>query len=158
MHFIDDNFLDEISGQAKSSNRLRQHYNLHLSYDEPCQRILNAIEPKSYIRPHRHTLDPKTELLCALRGKFLTVLFNDEGEVSDTFSLLANGVGCGIAIELDPGTWHTVISLQSGSVLLEVKTGPFDPLQAKEYPIWAPAEDSNLSKKYFDNLVKSLGI
>jgi cupin fold WbuC family metalloprotein len=55
-------YLDELSGLAKVSPRLRQHRNIHTSYDDPCQRLFNAIEPESYIRPHRHAADPRDEL------------------------------------------------------------------------------------------------
>ena len=60
-------YLDFLSVQAKSNPRLRQQDNIYESYQETCQRLFNAIEPCSYIRPHRHAIDPKDELLVAVR-------------------------------------------------------------------------------------------
>jgi len=46
----------------------------------------------------------------------------------------------GVGVEITPCSWHTVIALTSGAILLEVKEGPFNPDFAKEYAYWAPVE------------------
>lgn len=156
MQIVDAKLLNNLSAQAQASKRRRQHYNLHTSYDEACQKILNAIEPNSYIRPHRHSIDPKAELLSLLRGAFLVILFDDNGRVTETVKLAVGGIDCVVAIELLPTTWHTVVSLQPGSVLLEVKAGPFNPEESKEFASWAPVEGDLGSESYLGELIKKL--
>jgi len=123
MKLFDSEYFQRLISQAKNKSRGRQHCNIHHSYEEPCQRLFNAIEPGSYIRPHRHTTDSREELLIAIRGKMVLFTFNDSGEVARMVRLVAdagdffNFVG----VEVSSDVWHTVIALESGSVLLEVK-------------------------------------
>ncbi len=137
-------FLDDLVDRAAISPRLRQHANLHASYSEPCQRLFNAIGVDSYIRPHRHLADPKTETLLAVRGRLTLVLFDEQGHVMEAvdFGAAAHQAGCDVGVELSPGVWHTVLAEEPGSVLFEVKAGPFEPELAKEWAPWAPAEGS----------------
>lgn len=139
---FDRAYVDELSARAARAPRLRQHANLHVSYEEPCQRLFNAIEVDSYIRPHRHKSDPKTETLLAVHGVLTLVLFDESGGVTEAIRFGADGTGSSgvFAVELQPGTWHTVLAEIPGSVLFEVKAGPFDPQSAKEFASWAPDE------------------
>lgn len=148
--------LADLSGEAQRSPRARQHLNIHSSYQEPCQRLLNAIGPESYIRPHRHAADPKSETLVALRGSFVVVTFEQDGAIREIIRLGTERYGADepvdVGVELSPDTWHTVIALEAGTVLLELKAGPFDPGAAKELAPWAPAEGTPAARAYFDNL------
>jgi cupin fold WbuC family metalloprotein len=81
MKIFDAQYLDGLTVQAKVSPRLRQHRNVNQSYQEASQRFFNAIEPGSYIRPHRHASDPREELLIAVRGLMALVTFDDQGAV-----------------------------------------------------------------------------
>lgn len=130
---------------------MRQHLNIHQSYEDACQRLLNAIGTDSYIRPHRHALDPKTETLFAIRGEFALVLFDDCGTPGAIVRFGTNelGVTQNAGIELPPGSWHTVLALTEGAVLLEVKAGPFKVDAAKEFAPWAPGEGSDEAQAYF---------
>ncbi len=74
-------YLKSLSAQAKFNDRLRQHNNIHQDYQENCQRLFNAIEAGCYIRPHRHTSDPKNELLMAIRGLVGLITFSDMGNI-----------------------------------------------------------------------------
>lgn len=58
MKIINEALLDETTGRAKQSPRLRMNYNFHEHLDDPVNRLLNALEPGTYLRPHRH-LNPK---------------------------------------------------------------------------------------------------
>ena len=152
MRPIDEALMAELAGRARQSPRQRQHLNLHASYDERCQRLLNALEPGTYIRPHRHSLDPKQETLIALRGELALVLFDEAGAVVSTTRFGAGDAhGCH-GVDLSPGAWHTVLALREGSVLFEVKAGPFDPAQAKEMAPWAPDEGSAAAVAYLQAL------
>jgi cupin fold WbuC family metalloprotein len=150
---FDSAFLDELSARAAASPRLRQNHNMHADYNEPCQRFFNAIEPGSYLRPHRHWLIPRSKLLVAVRGRFATVLFDDAGEVERVIRFAAGGdSGWAVAAEVPAGRWNTVLSLKRGSVLIEVKAGPFDPDAPRELAPWAP--DDSVAAEYLDRLYR----
>ncbi len=152
MKIFSSQYFDELLNTAARSKRLRAHANVHSSYTDRCQKLFNAIKVDSYIRPHRHSLDPKEECLIAVRGLFGLIEFGDHGGIesitlfgsekySQKFSI-ASGVS------LPAGVWHTVISLVENSILFEVKSGPFDPALAKEFAPWTPEEDSEYAQEY----------
>ena len=143
--------LDGLVRKAGASPRLRAHLNLHSSFEEPCQRLLNAIEPDSYIRPHSHPDYTTNETLLAVRGRFVLVEFSAAGEVCSTTTF---GMGWGEAVicEVAPSEWHTVLSLEPGSVLFEAKAGPFTPQAAKSYASFAPPEEDREAARYLDRL------
>ena len=153
---ISQGLLDDLLHKAAETPRRRQHHNLHTSHADPCQRLLNAIELDSYIRPHRHALDPKVECLVAVRGKFALITFDDHGSpervVRFGTELHGRDGQLDIGVEVPAATWHTVIALVPGSVLLEVKAGPFNPHAAKEPAPWAPEEQSADAEGYFQAL------
>ena len=154
MKIFNTTYLNSLTEQAKLSPRQRQHRNIHLSYEEPCQRLFNAIEPSSYIRPHRHAGVDQNELLIAVRGLMAFITFDDEGAVSSVqhFGSELYGGNVAVGIEVAPYTWHTVIALVDGSVLLEVKAGPFDSAQPKEMAHWAPVEGGPDASHYLNSL------
>jgi cupin fold WbuC family metalloprotein len=150
-------YLDGLVDQATASPRLRQHRNIHTNYDDPCQRLFNAIEPGSYIRPHRHRIVPRTETMIAVRGLMKLLMFDDAGNIVD--SILFSAESCAksqdisVGVEIPPDVWHTVIALHPHSVLLEIKAGPFDPAQPKELAPWAPEEGSAEASQYLHTLI-----
>ena len=137
-------YLNTLISEARASDRNRQHRNIHHSFDEKCQRLMNSIDLESYIAPHRHRLDPKRECLIAVRGLFAAVIFSDKGTVEKIdFFGTEKFKNLSVGLELPPEVWHTVVALTQGSVLFEVKEGPFDPKKAKEFASWAPSQPSN---------------
>lgn len=145
--------LNLLVTQAKKSPRLRQHSNIHLDYADPCQRLFNSIEPYSYIRPHHHGV----ETLFAIRGLMALIMFNNDGAVEEihrfgnNLSQSSQNIVVGLEIPLDK--WHTVVSLASGSILLEIKAGPFDPVMPKCLASWAPEEGTLDGAKYLKYLM-----
>lgn len=157
MKVFNSNYFNELTSQAKANPRLRQHLNIHHSYRDVCQRLFNAIEPGSYIRPHRHLDDDLGgELLVAIRGVMALVIFDDHGvEISIThFGTDRHGSNMTAGVEVPAGIWHTVIALEPSCILLEVKAGPFDPNQPKDLATWAPEENSAAGFYYLSKLVK----
>jgi len=147
-------YLSDLTEQAKTNDRLRQHRNIHQSFQDPCQRLFNAIEPGSYIRPHRHSSDPRDELLVAIRGVMALITFDANGTVTNVLRLGTEKYGLAPcpAAEVPSDVWHTVIALESGCVLLETKAGPFDPDQPKDLAPWAPPEFSIDASHYLKTL------
>jgi len=150
--------LDSLVAEAAGSPRRRQHRNLHASYTDACQRFFNAIEPDSYIRPHRHAAPSGPESLFAVRGRMALIVFDDSGEIVEKVTF-GSGVNAADAfgVEIPSGCWHTVVALNSGSVLLEVKAGPFNPAQAKDFAPWAPEENSVEAHGYIQALRSAAG-
>lgn len=150
MKFIDQDDLDGLSRAAACAPRQRMNLNLHQDYSDPCQRLFNALEPGTYIRPHRHTEPPKTECFLAVRGRMALLLFDDGGAVVKTVIF---GAGCEIlAVDLPPGLWHSVICLEPGSVFFETKPGPYVALSDKDFAPWAPLEGSADAADYLKAL------
>jgi len=159
MKAFDIQYLNDLTGQAKNRPRLRQHRNIHQNYQDACQRLFNAIEPGSYIRPHRHASEPREELLIAIRGSMALITFDDQGSVTGILRFGSEKYGSDLAAgaEVASSTWHTVVALEPGCVLLEVKAGPFDPNQPKDLAPWAPEEGSEMAQGYLRDLVERAG-
>ena len=121
MQLIDDLLLNLVSEEAKASLRLRMNYNFHLSPNSPVQRLLNALEPGTQIPVHRHRLTDETCIL--LRGKITVTAYNDAGEETETISLDPQTGQYGLHIQA--GQWHSLEVQESGSVILEIKEGPY---------------------------------
>lgn len=144
--WIDTALLDHVSGLAATTPRGRKNLNFHRAETDASHRLLNAIEPGSYIQPHRH-LDPaKDETLVVVRGRLGAVVFDEAGSVVDTAVLAAGGERCGI--NLLHGTYHTVLALEPGTVFFESKAGPYRPLEMAEQAPWAPLEGARDAQAY----------
>jgi cupin fold WbuC family metalloprotein len=151
VHIIDRNLLDNLSAEARANPRLRKNYNIHPSDDFCCHRLLNAIEPGSYIRPHRH-LDPvKDETFVILRGRLAVFTFDEEGRVLSRTILVAGGET--IAIDIPNGVFHTAVSLDPGTIFFEAKAGPYVPIAEAEKAHWSPAEGSPEIDGYLATLI-----
>lgn len=153
--FIDRALLDEVSAEAQASSRLRKNRNFHAAETDASHRLLNAVEPGTYIAPHRH-LDPaKDESIIILRGRLGAVLFDERGAVT-SHAVLGPG-GDVVGINVPRGTYHAVIALQPATVFLEAKAGPYVPLTADERAPWAPAEGDARVQDYLRRLEALFG-
>lgn len=148
--------LNGLEHQAVESPRRRQHWNLHATYEDRCQRFFNAIHHDSYLRPHKHCENQGPESLFAIKGLLALITFSEDGKVEDVVhfgdALHTHSKAVSVGVELPPGKWHTVISLERVSVLLEVKAGPFDPSSPKHPAPWAPEEGGGMAATYFMDL------
>lgn len=117
--------LDKLTDQAKASPRLRMNMDLRNGPEDKSQRMLNAIEPGSPMPIHRHKYSSET-VVC-LRGRLVEEFYDDlERMCTDAIELTPAGPN--VAINIPAGQWHTVRALESGTVLLECKDGPYEPL------------------------------
>jgi cupin fold WbuC family metalloprotein len=121
---ITQELLDELTAQAKASPRLRMNYDLRNSAEDSSQRMLNAIEPGSPLPIHRHR--HSSETVVCLRGHLRELFFDGDGRLMDSIDLIPNGSI--VALNIPLGQWHTVEVLESGTVILEVKDGKYEPL------------------------------
>lgn len=116
--------MDSLSAQAKASPRLRMNLDLRNSHADGSQRMLNAIEPGSPLPIHRHI--KSSETVVCLRGHLREVYYNDAGKVTEVIDLAPDS-DC-VAVNIPIGQWHSVEVLESGTVILECKDGPYEPL------------------------------
>jgi cupin fold WbuC family metalloprotein len=143
---IDLALCRQLSRRAADSPRRRQNLNLHTELAAPSQRMLNALEPGTYVRPHRHTTPLRAETFLALQGQLALCQFGDGGELEQVVVL---GPGTGVfGVDVAPGVWHSVICLQPGTVFFEAKDGPYRPIDDKDWPDWAPVEGSAQVRDY----------
>lgn len=124
MKIIDKALLDEVTAKAKESPRLRMNYNLHDSLDAKAQRLFNALEPGTVLPIHRHTQTAETYII--LRGRLNVLFYNDEKKLQERQELDPGKERYGVHIPA--GQWHTLEVLESGTVIFEVKDGPYTPL------------------------------
>ena len=125
---IDKKLLEKVTKRAKASDRLRMNYNLHDSLDAKVQRLLNAMEPGTLLPVHRHRHTAETYIV--LRGCIRVMFYNDEQVLTGEFRLSALDEVYGVHIPARQ--WHTLEVMESGTVIFEVKDGPYAPLQPED--------------------------
>lgn len=128
MKIIDKPLLDIISERAGINPRLRKNYNLHGELTEKVQRLLNAMEPGTEIPVHRHKNTDETYVL--LRGSLNVKLYNDNGELINLIRLDPKEEKYGVSIPANQ--WHTIEVLEKGTVIFEVKEGPYLPISEED--------------------------
>ncbi len=152
---INDALLDNLVREARASERKRKNYNFHKHPSDNLQRMLNALEPGSYVQPHKHESPDKREAFIILRGEAVVVEFDDEGEITESH-ILSNKTG-NYGVEVAPRTWHAIYALQSGTVVYELKDGPYNPRNDKVFAPWAPREGDAEAEGYMSKLIHTLG-
>ena len=125
---IDTALLNNLTEQAKASPRLRMNYDLRTSSEDSSQRMLNAIEPESVVPVHRHK--KTSETMVVLRGSLVEEFYDDAGVCIERIEMSAGSDVC--LLNIPAGTWHTLRSLESGTVILEMKDGAFEPIAAED--------------------------
>jgi len=146
MKILSKKLFSDLTVKAFDSDRKRTHYNLHSELTDKTQRLCIAIEPGSYIRPHRHSKKGKWEVFVVLQGSASMLTFNNKGKVTD--AVLLSESGPVHAVEVQENTWHTLVSHESGTVLLEIKPGPYRQLPDKDRAPWAPDEGTEEAVKF----------
>lgn len=127
MKIIDNILLDQVTQQAKESPRLRMNYNLHDCLDAKAQRLLNALEPETELPIHRHLHTSETYMI--MRGRMDVLFYNDKKQLVEQCELDFREGYYGVHIPV--GQWHTLRILESETVIVEVKDGPYFPLTSE---------------------------
>ena len=151
---INPQSLDALVSDARANPRRRRNMNIHGSEHAPSQRLFNAIEPDSYVAPHRH-LDPaKDETFVWVRGRLGVIEFDATGRIADTAVL---GPAELVSVTIPSGVFHAIFALEPGSIFFESKAGPYTPLAPAEKAAWAPPEGSRESAAYLAGLKAMIG-
>lgn len=141
MLYFDNNFFNKLLLDAESSPRKRAHHNIHQDYSEAVQRLCIALKSGTYIRPHSHSDGNGWEMIMALKGDVVMLIFDTDGYVKRRYEL--SPYTGNVGVELDPNTWHMVFPTNSEAVIFEVKEGPFIPKKICDFASWSPEEDSS---------------
>lgn len=118
--------FNSLTAEAQTSPRLRMNYDLRNSTEDRSQRMLNAIEPGTVLPVHRHRASSET-VIC-LRGHFEEYLYDESGALVETVDMRPGGV----VLNIPAGQWHSLRSLESGTVLFEAKDGAWEPLSEED--------------------------
>ena len=122
---IDNVLLDKLTAQAQTSPRLRRNLDLRNSDADSSQRMLNAIEPGSVVPIHRH--QKTSETMVVLRGRVVEEYYSAGGTVEAAYDIAAGSPIC--ALNIPAGQWHSLRAMESGTVILEMKDGAYEPIQ-----------------------------
>lgn len=112
--------------------------------------MLNAMQPGSYIQPHRHLFPPKAESVIVLQGAIYVFIFHENGSIDEIQTIEAGSLNIGI--DSEPGVFHTFVAIKEDTVLFEVKPGPYNQMNDKDFAPWAPKEGAHGAKEYLDHL------
>lgn len=151
---INNNFLSSIINKSQLSVRKRTMYNFHSHDADVLQRMLNVMQKGTYFCPHRHVNPDKCEVFILIKGKVVIVEFDDSGNINDYIYLNREKGNYGVEIALR--SWHSLVCLENDTVLYELKDGPYDENNAKEFAPWAPLENTPESIDYLNNLEKQI--
>ena len=151
LKIISPDLLNDLTQKAKQSPRRRLNHNFHDELADPINRMLNALEPGTYIQPHKHENPHKREVFIVLRGSLVVVFFDDSGNPRE-FVLLDPENG-NYGVEVPVGVWHSLFALESGTVIYEVKDGPYSPIDDKNFASWAPREGEPECEPYLKMMI-----
>lgn len=153
---INDQFLNNLMTKARQSERGRINHNFHYGGDDPLQRMLNSMQPGTYLQPHKHQNPDKREVFMALTGKFVVIQFFDDGRIAD--HMILDPKNNNFAAEISARTYHTIICLEPDSIIYELKDGPYNPNDDKHFAPWAPKEGEAECEGYIKSILTQLEI
>jgi cupin fold WbuC family metalloprotein len=156
MIHIDDLLTSDLIQKARNAARRRTNHNFHQNAGDRIHRMLHAMEPETYVQPHKHENPDKLEAFLVLKGKVAAIEYNDLGEIIDWIVLdpLVGNYG----MEVPARSWHSIICLESGTVVYEVKDGPWNPVDDKFFAPWAPKEGESLCLAYNYRILQVTGL
>lgn len=135
---LTEELMNQGCEAARQSPRHRIIFPIHRRPEARVQRMLNFMQPETYVAPHRHALDHAIETVQVLRGELGFLIFDENGEVVSTHRLSEKESVA--LLDIEPNLWHGMVILAPDTVLLEIKRGPYDPTTDKEFAPWAPNE------------------
>ncbi|MBL9115978.1 MAG: WbuC family cupin fold metalloprotein [Verrucomicrobiaceae bacterium] len=146
---LTDEILQMGFAAAAASPRKRIILPVHRSDESVVQRMLNFMQPGTYIQPHRHPQQHAIETIQVLRGAMDFLVFSPDGDVIQRHRLQSDSLGL---IDIEPGVWHGMVVLEPNTVILEIKRGPYDANADKFFAPWAPPEGRPEAEAYLTQL------
>ncbi|MEM6822427.1 MAG: WbuC family cupin fold metalloprotein [Verrucomicrobiota bacterium] len=138
---------------SKKSPRKRMMVPIQRSESAPVQRLLNIMQPGSYVQPHRHPRPQATELVLVIQGAIQIWIFDDSGNITESQRLESGQINT--LVDIEPNVWHTFAAQESDTVVLEIKGGPYDRENDKIFAPWAPVETDPAAQIYLESLQRN---
>jgi cupin fold WbuC family metalloprotein len=148
---LTDELIQQGIRGSRESDRRRIILPIHRVQNAEVQRMINFLQPGTYIRPHKHPLNHATESLVLIQGAILFFTFSDIGEV-ETKRRVDSKPLSGV-LDIEPNVWHSFIVLEPDTILFECKRGPYDAETDKIFAPWAPEEGSDEADGWHDGKV-----
>lgn len=148
---LSDELIQQGIRGSRESDRRRIILPIHRVQNAEVQRMINFLQPGTYIRPHKHPLNHATESLVLIQGAILFFTFSDIGEV-ETKRRVDSKPLSGV-LDIEPNVWHSFIVLEPDTILFECKRGPYDAETDKIFAPWAPEEGSDEADGWHDGKV-----
>jgi len=137
---------------AAVNPRKREIHRFHADDAASLHRMLNAVQPGSYVRPHRHLTPPKDESFVLLAGSLGFVCFRDDGSFGrEDCAVLDRATGV-LAVDAPAGGWHALLALEPDTAIFEIKPGPYSAMSDKDFAPWAPADSDPAALAYFRSI------
>lgn len=150
--FLEKELIDKGLKASRESERLRMILPLHRTQNAEVQRIINFLQPGTYIRPHQHPLPHATESIVLLSGTIRFFTFDDNGN-TETKRILTSKPIPGI-VDIEPGVWHSFLVLEEDTILFECKKGPYNVETDKVFADWAPQEGAPDAEMWMNQYIQ----
>jgi cupin fold WbuC family metalloprotein len=147
---LDINIIKKGIEASRKSERKRIILPIHRQQDARVQRMLNFLQPGTYIRPHKHPLKDASESIIVLQGALRFFIFDNNGKVNNDYyvtTALTESV-----LDIEPGVWHSFVVLEKDTVIFESKKGPYNALEDKQFARWSPEEYTPEAKHFINEL------
>lgn len=147
---LSDEMIEEGLAASRESERKRMILPIHRKQDSEVQRLVNFLQPETYIRPHKHPLDHATESIILLKGSIRFFTFDDEGNVLT--DQVVTSIPIPGVLDIEPNVWHSFLVLEEDTILFECKKGPYDAKTDKEFAKWSPSEGHQTVEQWMKKL------
>ena len=150
LNILSSDLFEEGLKLSKASPRKRIILPMHKSSDASMHRMLNFLQPESYIRPHNHSTSNKTESVIVIQGSIQFFTFFDDGTIDK--KIVVGGTSKNFGVDIEPNVYHAFFALEEDTIVFETKPGPYDKETDKLFAEWAPAEGTDDALFYMEML------
>ena len=133
---------------AAANPRRREIHRFNSDDAARLHRMINALQPGTYVRPHRHLTPPKDEAFVALTGQMGFICFKDDGSFDREDCAVLDAAAGSYSVDVPAGSWHCIMALVPDTAVFEVKVGPYNPVSDKDFALYAPADDDPAALDY----------
>jgi cupin fold WbuC family metalloprotein len=147
---LDATAMDVVTRDAVESAKRRARICCHQSLEDSPQEMIICLQPRTYIRPHRHF--GRAESGLGLHGLADAVFFDLNGNITDAWPMSTYESGKRFFYRIQEPVFHCLLLRDLPFVFHEVSTGPFS-RESTEFAPWSPPEDAaNAVSSYLDEL------
>lgn len=148
---LSEHMIEDGLKASRQSERLRIILPIHREQDANVQRMINFLQPGTYIRPHKHPLDHASESLVLIQGSIRFYTFDEDGNMLTENHIHSKPIP-GV-IDIEPNVWHSFTVLEENTILFECKKGPYDTETDKVFAEWSPEEGSDDVNEWMEKII-----